>query len=200
MRWLPKSFVVHQWVVEANKLKLTAINVSLDGMVLHLARQEMVNAYNKMVGDAAKQGIRLKVLWAFRSSSQQQQHFEEAQRQHGSRDALQWVAPPGYSEHHTGWAVDLGDEADPKADDNPLFERTAAFRWLQMNARRYQFELSFPKNNWQGVSYEPWHWRYVGTPEALSTFHPKKLEAVGVWSLSLLKATLCWAKFSNTKK
>ena len=42
------------------------------------------------------------------------------------------------------------------------FEQTRAFRWLQANAARYHFVLSFPPGNAQGVSYEPWHWRYFG--------------------------------------
>src|SRR6185295_17271158 len=109
------------------------------------------------------------------STMLQTEHFAQAVKKYGKRDAIQWVAPPGYSEHQTGWAIDIGDESDPQADDNPLFERTAAFRWLKTNARRYGFEMSFPPKNWQGVGYEPWHWRYVGTPQASACFHPKKM-------------------------
>ncbi|HEY9618014.1 MAG TPA: D-alanyl-D-alanine carboxypeptidase family protein, partial [Microcoleaceae cyanobacterium] len=50
-------------------------------------------------------------------------------------------------------------------------EQTAAFQWLQANAAHYSFELSFPKDNRQGVSYEPWHWRYVGDIQSLKTFY-----------------------------
>jgi len=42
---------------------------------------------------------------------------------------------------------------------------------LSANAARYSFELSFAKNNRQGVSYEPWHWRYVGDRDSLETFY-----------------------------
>jgi LAS superfamily LD-carboxypeptidase LdcB len=159
---------------------------------MHLARNETVQAYNRMATDAAKENIRLKVIWAFRSSSLQLNHFEDAQRQHGKRGAIRWVAPPGYSEHHTGWAIDLGDEAYPQADDNSLFERTAAFRWLLKNARRYKFELSFPKGNWQGVGYEPWHWRFVGTPEAQDVFHPKSANKLAIWTISWAQALRNW--------
>jgi D-alanyl-D-alanine carboxypeptidase len=192
MRLLPKSFVIHRWAIEANKLMLSPIAVSVDGLQMHLAKPETVQAFNRMAGDALKQNVRLKIIWAYRSSSLQTKQFEEAQRKYGMRGALQWLAPPGFSEHHTGWAIDIGDEADPAADDNPQFERTAAFRWLVTNARRYGFELSFPKKNWQGVGYEPWHWRFVGTPEAQQTFHPKKWSAFGVWSLSWLEALKRW--------
>jgi D-alanyl-D-alanine carboxypeptidase len=186
------GLVVHQWVVEGNKLTMSPIHVSSDGRTMHLARSETVQAYNRMVKDAQRQGVRLKILWAFRSSSLQKEHFEQAQQKHGKRKAILWVAPPGYSEHHTGWALDIGDEADPQADDNPLFERTAAFRWLKKNAGNYGFELSFPPNNWQGVGYEPWHWRFVGTADARNTFHPKGIAAVGVWGISIVEALKCW--------
>ncbi|MEM1310980.1 MAG: D-alanyl-D-alanine carboxypeptidase family protein, partial [Cyanobacteria bacterium P01_H01_bin.153] len=43
--------------------------------------------------------------------------------------------------------------------------------WLETNAARYSFELSFPEGNAQGVQYEPWHWRYVGDPDSLETFY-----------------------------
>ncbi len=193
MRWIPKSLVIHQWVNEANKLKLKPISVSLDGMQMHLARQEAVDAYNRMAADALNEKVRLKIIWAYRSVSMQIQQFAEAEKKYGKRGAIQWLAPPGYSEHHTGWALDIGDEADPEADDNPLFERTAAFRWLSRNARRYGFELSFPKNNWQGVGYEPWHWRFFATPEANSMFHPRTWAKAAVWSLSFLEALKHWA-------
>ncbi|MGA7934447.1 MAG: D-alanyl-D-alanine carboxypeptidase family protein, partial [Kovacikia sp.] len=46
-----------------------------------------------------------------------------------------------------------------------------ASKWLQANAAHYSFELSYPKNNPQGVNYEPWHWRYVGDIASLKTFY-----------------------------
>jgi D-alanyl-D-alanine carboxypeptidase len=83
-------------------------------------------------------------------------------------------APPGYSEHHTGYAIDIGDAAAPATNLSPKFEQTKAFKWLNANAARFSFEMSFPKNNPQGVSYEPWHWRYVGDRHSLETFYKAK--------------------------
>ena len=79
-------------------------------------------------------------------------------------------APPGFSEHSTGYAVDLGDGRNPATNLSPSFDTTAAFHWLRANANRFHFALSFPEGNRQGVSYEPWHWRFEGTAEALRTF------------------------------
>jgi zinc D-Ala-D-Ala carboxypeptidase len=85
-------------------------------------------------------------------------------------------APPGYSEHHTGYAVDIGDGSLPATDLEVSFETTPAFKWLQKKAAHYNFELSFPKNNPQGVSYEPWHWRFVGDRNSLETFYKDRRE------------------------
>jgi len=80
-------------------------------------------------------------------------------------------APPGHSEHHTGYAVDIGDGNNPSTNLQESFENTAAYRWLEANASRYSFELSFPRDNLQGISYEPWHWRFVGDRHSLETFY-----------------------------
>ena len=192
MRYLPSSFVVHQWVIEANKLALAPISMSLDGRTMHLARPETVQAFNRMSTEAKMEGVKLKIIWAYRSANVQKQQLDEARIKHGKRGAMRWLAPPGYSEHQTGWAIDIGDENEPKADDNPNFEGTKAFGWLKRNAIKYGFELSFPVGNWQGVAYEPWHWRYIGTSEARSAFHPTGAGAYGIWGISFLKAFSCW--------
>lgn len=92
-------------------------------------------------------------------------------RAQGAQQRAKVSAPPGRSEHHTGYAMDIGDATQPKTHVNVTFEETRAFEWLRKNAPRYSFELSFPKGNSQGVSYEPWHWRYVGDKDSLETFY-----------------------------
>ena len=81
-------------------------------------------------------------------------------------------APPGFSEHSTGFAIDLGDGLAPATNLSPSFDQTEAYAWLNANAARYHFTLSFPRGNAQGVSYEPWHWRFEGSAEALQLFEP----------------------------
>ncbi|WP_235364758.1 M15 family metallopeptidase [Sphingomonas sp. ERG5] len=74
------------------------------------------------------------------------------------------VAPPGYSEHSTGYAVDFGLRPAPGCPDvDACISLTPAGRWLLAHAREYGFELSFPIGNPQAVTWEPWHWRWVGT-------------------------------------
>lgn len=192
MRFLPKSLVIHRWCPQVDPKSLIPIGKSRDGARTHLARPETVSAFRRMGEEAAQEGVRLHVIWAFRDPTLQREQFEEAKKKHGPRNGIKWLAPPGFSEHQTGWVLDIGDMDDAAADDNPLFERTKAFEWLRKSARHFCFELSFPPGNWQGVSYEPWHWRFVGTPDARRAFHPTGLRALWIWGRSFLEALRWW--------
>ncbi|MFA5976178.1 MAG: M15 family metallopeptidase [Elusimicrobiota bacterium] len=192
MRWLPSSLVIHRLCPLADPLSLVPIGTSRDGKLIHLARTETVDAFRRMSEAAGKENVRLHVIWAYRPPALQLEQFRESQLKHGKRGGIRWLAPPGFSEHQTGWVLDLGDQADPEADDNPLFERTRAFRWLKEHARAFGFELSFRLSNWQGVGYEPWHWRFVGTPDARGAFHPKGRQALWVWGRSWGEALRWW--------
>jgi D-alanyl-D-alanine carboxypeptidase len=127
-----------------------------------------------MQRDAANSGVALVVLSAFRSISLQNDLFFQvkAERNQSARERAMVSAPPGFSEHSTGYAVDLGDGRAPATNLSPGFDQTQAFAWLQAHAARYHFTLSFPRGNAQGVSYEPWHWRFEGSAEALQVFEP----------------------------
>lgn len=129
-------------------------------------------AFMLMQRDAAQAGVQLMAISGFRSIADQKELFtKQIERKGSEAAAAQYSAPPGHSEHHTGYAVDIADINEPDTDIKLSFEYTAAYQWLVSNAAEYGFEESFPKNNAQGVSFEPWHWRYVGTPEALATFN-----------------------------
>lgn len=124
--------------------------------------------------DAARaEGIWLIPLSGFRSIKIQHETFFDvkAERNQSATERAKVSAPPGYSEHHTGYALDIGDATNPATDFQQGFEEVAAYRWLQQNAARFHFELSFPKDNVQGIMYEPWHWRYVGDDHSLRTFY-----------------------------
>jgi LAS superfamily LD-carboxypeptidase LdcB len=189
---MERSLVIHRWCPQIDAASLAPIGKSRSGQLVHLARTETVEAFGRMCTAAQKDGVRLHVIWAFRDPTLQAEQFEEAKQKHGPRNGIKWLAPPGFSEHQTGWVLDLGDLDDPEADDNPLFERTNAFRWLKKNASRFHFELSFPPGNWQGVSYEPWHWRFVGTSESRRAFHPTGIHALLVWGRSWKEALHWW--------
>ena len=129
--------------------------------------------FDEMVAAARSQNIYLVPISGFRSIEDQQYLFFDikAERAQTPRVRAAVSAPPGFSEHHTGYAVDIGDADVPAANLSVDFEDTAAFEWLDANAPRYQFELSFEEGNEQGVQYEPWHWRFVGDSESLEVFY-----------------------------
>ncbi|HYS50488.1 MAG TPA: M15 family metallopeptidase, partial [Burkholderiales bacterium] len=94
---------------------------------------------------------------AFRSVDRQAEIIGAKLAEGVSLDAVLCVsAPPGYSEHHSGRAVDV--TTDEGAPLEPEFEKTEAFRWLSKNAVRFGFVLSYPAGNPYGYDYEPWHW------------------------------------------
>ena len=73
------------------------------------------------------------------------------------------VAPPGHSEHTTGYAIDFAVRPQGSCPDaEACMAASAPYKWLLANAPRYGFEQSFPAGNAQGVKWEPWHWRWVG--------------------------------------
>tara|TARA_Y100001968_G_C19443636_1_gene764005 strand:+ start:1319 stop:2089 length:771 start_codon:yes stop_codon:yes gene_type:complete len=139
------------------------------GLKVHV---DMHSALLKMRDAAYLDGIELVFLSGFRSINLQKEIFYENKslRNQIAIERAKVSAPPGYSEHSTGYAIDIGDRYRRESDFEGSFEFTPAFGWLKNNAAKFHFVLSFPRNNSQGVSYEPWHWRYEGTVDALKQF------------------------------
>ncbi|WP_420758980.1 M15 family metallopeptidase [Nostoc sp. CALU 546] len=132
---------------------------------------EACQAFMKMIYAARDAGVWIIPVSGFRSVQQQEKLFQNQIKRHGSaKEAAKISAPPGHSEHHTGFAIDLTDGKSPKQDITFAFENTDAYRWLTRYAKEFGFEMSFPSNNGQGVSFEPWHWRYVGSQDAAAIF------------------------------
>jgi len=116
-------------------------------------------AWSAMKADAAKAKVGLYLVSAFRSFDRQCEILR-AKLKSGQTldDILRVSAPPGYSEHHTGHAIDIG--ASPEDPLEEAFERTDAYAWLVDNASRYGYALSYPRDNPHGYRYEPWHWMH----------------------------------------
>jgi len=140
----------------------------------HSLHRDAATALLTMQRAAAADGINITVLSAFRPIALQNELFfnVKSERNQSALQRSRVSAPPGFSEHSTGYAVDLGDGRVPTANLSERFAATEAFRWLQANAARHHFILSFPADNPQGVSHEPWHWRFEGSAEALKQFEP----------------------------
>lgn len=116
-----------------------------------------LTAWQQMQAAAAAEGINLMLISAFRSVDYQCELIRKKLDKGQSIEQILTVnAAPGFSEHHTGRAIDLGaDDCLTLTED---FEETPAFRWLQANAQNFKFLLSYPRNNAAGICYEPWHW------------------------------------------
>ncbi|MGB3297557.1 MAG: M15 family metallopeptidase [Phormidesmis sp.] len=132
---------------------------------------EAAQAFTNMQTVARSQGIELMAISGYRTIADQKELFaSQIERKGSEAAAAEYSAPPGHSEHHTGYALDIADASQPETDLKHSFENTPAYRWLLENAYMYGFEQSFPKNNVQGVSFEPWHWRYINSARAAKTF------------------------------
>jgi len=170
----PPDLFGHYAFNEAPAQKLRTISRASDGYEIRL-HEAAAKSYLQMESEAKADGVDFVVISGFRSIPEQQELFFEISKQRNQTPAqrAKVSAPPGHSEHHTGYALDIGDAAVPSANLSTNFEKTAAFQWLQSNAAKYGFEMSFPPNNPQGVMYEPWHWRFVGDEDSLATFYKK---------------------------
>jgi zinc D-Ala-D-Ala carboxypeptidase len=139
-------------------------------------RKTAAQKFQEMSQAARDDNVILVAISGFRSIKDQEQLFfgVGAQRNQTPAQRAALSAPPGHSEHHTGYATDIGDGATPATNLKANFDQTKAYQWLAANAARFGFEMSFPKDNIQGVSYEPWHWRFVGDRDSLETFYKAK--------------------------
>ena len=142
-----------------------------------LVHKKMYKSLLKMRDDAKKEGVYLVFLSGFRSIELQKEIFYSLKsiRSQVAMERARVSAPPGYSEHSTGFAIDIGDALNRETDFEVEFETTSAYKWLERNAAKYHFKLSFDRKQ-NSVDYEPWHWRYEGNIEALKIFEASNRE------------------------
>lgn len=141
--------------------------------VLHLAgrdrfgrplwlRRGAAQGWRRMRQHAARDGVALDAISGFRSHAYQLGIFErKLARGLSVAEILKVNAAPGFSEHHSGHALDIGTPGDAPAEET--FEATGAFAWLQAHAGGHGFALSYPRDNPHGIVYEPWHWCWSGS-------------------------------------
>ncbi|MCL2507857.1 MAG: M15 family metallopeptidase [Oscillospiraceae bacterium] len=126
--------------------------------------------YQEMFNAAKADGITLVPLSGHRRISTQKQNFEKKITEYRNQGyskaeatqlAAKIILPPGSSEHNAGLAMDI-------CSLDTSFENTREFKWLMDNAADYGFILRYPKNKTEltRITYEPWHWRYVGENHA----------------------------------
>lgn len=112
-----------------------------------------------MLNKAQDDGVDIFVRSSYRSFSEQQALKGAYTVTYGAGTANAFSADQGYSEHQLGTTIDFS--ASRSEALSAAFESTKAFAWLEDNAHKYGFVLSYPKDNSYYV-YEPWHWRFVG--------------------------------------
>jgi D-alanyl-D-alanine carboxypeptidase len=148
--------------VQREPARLVSIGNDVHGREQWL-QPRAARALARLLEAAARDGVTLQVVSAFRSIEYQ---FGIVQRKLARGltmdEILRVSAAPGYSEHHTGRCVDLTTPGCTPLEEE--FERSPAFRWLEGNATRFGFALSYPRGNRHGIAYEPWHWCWHARP------------------------------------
>lgn len=155
-----------------------------------LCKLEKITLLNwlKFKKQALIDGFDIEVESAYRSIEYQEKVYKEIAEDKGEEYARTHVAIPGYSEHHTGLALDvcikIGDEYKIDYD---LIE-TGIVKYMEENAHKFGFIIRYPKDkeNITGYNYEPWHLRYVGY-ELASELHNNNLSLEEYYSLKKLK-------------
>ena len=127
-------------------------------------------AWQDMQAAASRDGVPLWIISAYRTLERQTELYQEKVEEYKNLgynegdakiEAGKWVAVPGTSEHCLGYAADLCS-----LEEN--FENSDQFAWLQKHCAEYGFILRYPKDKVDitKISYEPWHYRYVGSNHA----------------------------------
>ncbi|HET6725987.1 MAG TPA: M15 family metallopeptidase [Gammaproteobacteria bacterium] len=149
---------------EADEAELVSIGEDVFGREQRLLRPA-AEAWHALCAAAEADGITVQPVSAFRGAAYQAEVIRRKLAAGRSIDEiLQVNAVPGYSEHHTGRALDVTTPGVEPLDE--AFETSAAFDWLGANAARFDFRLSYPRGNALGMAYEPWHWIWTPTAKA----------------------------------
>ena len=112
----------------------------------------------RMIEAAERDDVDLKIISAYRSFDEQNELKGQFTEVFGT-GANAFSADQGFSEHQLGTTIDITTPAVGGTFES--FGQTEAFAWLQDNAHKYGFILSYPEGNTFYI-YEPWHWRFVG--------------------------------------
>jgi zinc D-Ala-D-Ala carboxypeptidase len=142
-------------------------------------RSDMGAALEAMVTAAANAGIHLNLQSGYRSYNFQITLYNGYVTQQGQATADRQSARPGYSEHQTGLAADLGGTSQPSCNVADCFSATVEGKWLAANAYKYGFIIRYTadKESITGYEHEPWHIRYIGT-ELSTELHTQGIETL----------------------
>jgi len=155
-------------ILAANKLdfcrqaplsELEVIDIDVQGRPFVLASKAAPSC-RELFSAAATDSVDLNPASSFRSYLYQKQLIMgQLAKGRTLADILRGTAIPGFSEHHTGFAIDICADLNIPEEK---FHQTETFAWMLENAGRFGFRLSYPENNEQGMIFEPWHWFFKG--------------------------------------
>ncbi len=154
---------------EKNIVEISSVKNGYYGLSAYSTRlsKNVVEKFNTLCEDYYKySGFKwMQVNSAYRSKQEQTDLYAEYTETYGEDYAKSYVATPGFSEHHTGLAMDLNVNVDGAIYYVESYE---GCQWFRENAKNYGFILRYPddKVHMTGISYESWHYRYVGTPHS----------------------------------
>jgi D-alanyl-D-alanine carboxypeptidase len=139
-------------------IELVSIRADIFGREQKLA-PNAASAWRKLKMAAEGDGVILQIVSAFRSVAYQRQIIERKLAAGKTMEEILRVsAAPGYSEHHTGRAIDITSSGCKPLTEE--FEQTPEFAWVVRHAKDFGFLMTYPRNNKFGVIYEPWHWTF----------------------------------------
>lgn len=158
---LPDNLIlVNSWNQIDENYEFEAITLSNGEIINKIIYPDLQSMFN----DARNSGIDPVVSSGYRDTDKQKQLYDDKvndyinngySQKEAEETAAKWVALPGFSEHHTGLAVDIN--ARNGSSDK-------VYKWLENNCYKYGFILRYPYNTTDitGINYEQWHFRYVG--------------------------------------
>jgi len=137
--------------------------------------REARTAFNELAAKAALSGFNLTAFSTYRSFDYQAELYERYVNRDGNEAADRYSARPGYSEHQTGLAFDIGEVNFEQHWASSTFGETEAGKWVADNAHLYGFILRYPlgKEEVTGYMHESWHFRYVGIDLAVEIYKEK---------------------------
>lgn len=169
----PKTYVPNDLVVPEIQLRS---NITGDERQV---RQVTADALKTMSTAAKGEGLTLTLESGYRSYNFQVNLYNRYVSEQGKSVADTQSARPGFSEHQTGLAADLGGTTKPTCNVEQCYADTPEGKWLAANAYKYGFIIRYPdgKTNVTGYEYEPWHVRYVGIDLA-TEMHNKGIQTL----------------------
>lgn len=132
-------------------------------------------SFYKMCEDAKQNNVYILVSAGYRSVSTQIKIINKFINLEGRENAMKRCAPPGFSEHHTGLALDVC--GGKMQDGEFVYDNECVYAWIKENSYKYGFMIKNPPNKEHitGTIYEPWHIRYIGNKRIAAELHNESI-------------------------